>query len=48
MVQKTTNKVVKAFKEVHDHVDGISVTMNASFDHLKEAICNTLTYFLRR
>lgn len=46
MMLKTAEKAVKAFKEVYDHVDGVSVTMNSSFDRLKEAICNTLTYFL--
>nr|XP_009616718.1 uncharacterized protein LOC104109195 [Nicotiana tomentosiformis] len=48
MVLKIEENTVKAFKKVHDRVDGILVTMNASFDCLKEAICNTLTYFLRR
>ena len=37
---------VKAFKEVHDRLDGVTVSANASFDQLKEGICNTITYFL--
>ncbi|XP_070014826.1 uncharacterized protein [Nicotiana sylvestris] len=39
---------IKAFKEVDDMLDGVTVLANASFEQLKEAICNTLTYFLRR
>lgn len=44
----TAGNRVKAFKEVHDKIDGISVIVKARFDRLKEAICNTLTDFLHR
>lgn len=46
MLQKIAEDVVGAFKEVHDRIDGIYVTMNASFYRLKDDICNILTYFL--
>lgn len=46
-IRKIAEKIVKTFKEVHDKIDGISVIVNGSFDRLKEAICNTHTYFLR-
>ncbi|XP_019248666.1 PREDICTED: uncharacterized protein LOC109227931 [Nicotiana attenuata] len=48
VVLKVRENDVKAFKDVHDKLDGMSVSANASFDQLKEAICNTLTYFLRQ
>lgn len=47
-ILKTIENAINAFKEVHDRIDVISVTVNASFELPKEAICNTLTYFLRR
>lgn len=45
-LQRTTKNAVKTFREVHDRIHGIFVTINASFDHLKDAISNALTYFL--
>ncbi|XP_019226628.1 PREDICTED: uncharacterized protein LOC109208070 [Nicotiana attenuata] len=47
-VLRVRENAVKAFKEVHDRLDGVTVSANASFEQLKEAICNTLTYFFRR
>nr|XP_016454398.1 PREDICTED: uncharacterized protein LOC107778626 [Nicotiana tabacum] len=47
-ILKLAENAVKAFKEVHDRIDGVTVSANASFERLKESICNTLTYFLRR
>ncbi|XP_070030113.1 uncharacterized protein [Nicotiana sylvestris] len=47
-VLKVRENAVKAFKEVHDMLDGVIISANASFDQQKEAICNILTYFLHR
>ncbi|XP_070010644.1 uncharacterized protein [Nicotiana sylvestris] len=47
-ILRVRENVVKAFKKFHDKLDGMSVSANASFDRLNEAICNTLTYFLHR
>lgn len=46
-IQCLRENAVKAFKEVHDRIDGVTVEVNSNFDRLKEAIYNTLTYFLR-
>ncbi|XP_075077415.1 uncharacterized protein LOC142164131 [Nicotiana tabacum] len=47
-ILKLAENVVKTFKEVHDMIDEVSISANASFDRVKKAICNTLTNFLRR
>lgn len=48
VVLRVRENAGKAFREIHDRLDGVSISGNASFEQLKEAICNTLTYFLRR
>lgn len=47
-ILRIAESTVKACKEVHDRIDRISLTVNASFDRFKKAIFNTLTYFLCR
>ncbi|XP_070015855.1 uncharacterized protein [Nicotiana sylvestris] len=47
-VLRARENAAKTFKEVHDRLDGMSVSANVSFDRPNEAICNTLTYFLHR
>nr|XP_016474991.1 PREDICTED: uncharacterized protein LOC107796709 [Nicotiana tabacum] len=47
-ILKHVENAFKAFKEVHNKIDGVIVLANAIFEHLKEAIGNTLTYFLHR
>lgn len=48
VVLRVRENAIKAFREIHDRLDGVSISANASFEQLKKAICNTLTYFLCR